>query len=269
MRRRPAANETDSGWATGLSRTALPAEAIHIWRIKLVQPAQVIAHYSAILSSDETIRAAKFHFQRDRDRYVIAHGALRSLLGSYLKLDGSALHFQYSRHGKPQLADIGSELKFNLSHSGNFALLAISSKRNVGIDIEAIRPHFAVHEIAKRYFSLAEVAKFRDLPPRQRSGAFFDCWTRKEAYVKARGQGLSIPLDSFDVAFAPGEIPALLRTTPDQSDVFRWSLHALPAIAGYKAALAVEGQGRDLECWDWEPPARLFSAVLNSIEKKL
>jgi 4'-phosphopantetheinyl transferase len=163
------------------------------------------------------------------------------------------LDFSYLVHGKPDLVPESNaiNLKFNLSHSGRLALIAVTVGAEVGIDIELICDSFGGINIAKRFFSPREVEVLCTIPASRQADAFFNCWTRKEAYIKARGEGLEIPLDSFDVAFVPGEKPALLSVRFDPREVSRWSLYDLQVDENYKAALAVEGKPSRVLFWEW------------------
>ena len=168
---------------------------------------------------------------------------LRKLLGRYAGVSAGELRFTYAEKGKPSLAEPqGSLLHFNLAHSHGRALYAFSIGREVGVDLEFRRVDFAGDQIAERFFSPAEVAVLATVPLELKQQAFFDCWTRKEAYIKARGDGLSMPLDEFDVSFAPGAEAALLRNHKDPAEVTRWSMQSIPAPDGYSAAIVVEGQ---------------------------
>jgi 4'-phosphopantetheinyl transferase len=142
-------------------------------------------------------------------------------------------------------------LSFNLTHSHQLALYAVTRRREIGVDLEYVRADFADEQIAERFFSPREVAALRTVPENLLKEAFFHCWTRKEAYVKAKGEGLSIPLDQFDVSLAPGEPALLLSTRDDPQEADRWSLQALFPGSGYVAALAVEGRTWRLKCWQW------------------
>jgi 4'-phosphopantetheinyl transferase len=166
---------------------------------------------------------------------------LRLLLGHYSATDPPSLRFVYNPYGKPTLADVPS-LHFNLSHAGDLILYAFAYNRRVGIDVELVRNDIEIVSLARHIFSQKEQRIFFALPPDQQIEAFFNGWTRKEAYVKARGLGFALPLDGFDVSLHPGEA-ALLQTRDDPDEAARWSLRALEAGAGYKAALAVEGIG--------------------------
>jgi 4'-phosphopantetheinyl transferase len=162
------------------------------------------------------------------------------------------LHFVYSHRGKPALVSGPQQpLKFNVSHSGELALYAIAWRRELGVDIEQIRTDIEFEQIAKRFFSQNEYSTLHALPSTLKAIGFFNCWTRKEAYIKARGEGLALPLDRFDVSLAPGQAAALLHVQDDPQERQRWTLHALPVHPQYAAALAVEGAGGRLRCWRW------------------
>src|SRR6185437_13365442 len=175
-----------------------------------------------------------------------------AIIGHYLKTPPAAVRLVYGRHGKPGLAggDAPPALTFNVSHSGDLALIALTRARMIGVDLEDIRPDFATLDVAARFFAPAEVAALWSLPSDQRVIGFFNCWTRKEAYVKARGEGLSAPLDQFVVSLVPGEPAALLRSDADPREVARWSLRALDLGPDRVGALAVEGRDWALACWD-------------------
>jgi 4'-phosphopantetheinyl transferase len=246
------------GWVAAAEAGGLGPRDVHVWRIALVQPERVIEHYRELLAADEIERADRFYFAKDRTRFTVARGAMRHLLGTYLSLGPREISFTYGPQGKPDLAapQSNSGLRFNLSHSGEIALLAVARNMELGVDVEQIRADFASGEIATRFFSPEECAKLAALNANQSVDAFFNCWTRKEAYIKARGEGLFIPLDSFEVAFAPGEEPALLQVKSGDDFFSRWRFHALHPGAGYKAALAVEGSDHVLRLWEWSPQYR-------------
>ncbi len=233
-------------------------DEVHVWRAALDQTPSQIHGFLHYLAADERARAERFYFERDREHFIVARGVLRAILGSYLNRAPECLSFCYSSLGKPALAgeSDGDAIRFNVSHSHGVALYAVTRGREVGIDLERIRFDLAVAEIAERFFSRREVAMLRTLPPEGQRQAFFRCWTRKEAYTKARGEGLSLPLDQFDVSLAPGEPAAVLGTQRDPSEAFRWSLQELTPAPGYVAALAVAGHGWRLACWQWPAPGQ-------------
>jgi 4'-phosphopantetheinyl transferase len=225
------------------TRLTIGADELHVWRASLERPAPVVASLRRRLASDEHQRADRFRFERDRSRYIVGRGLLRTLLGRYLALKPEAIRFEYGAFEKPQLRDPGPW--FNLSHSGPVALYAITHIGEVGIDVELDDEDFAQERIAERFFSPAETAVLRSLPQRLQARAFLTCWTRKEAFIKARGDGLSLPLDSFDVALEPSARAAILRTAWSQDEPQQWSVRDLSdRRAGYVAAVAIRGQVR-------------------------
>ena len=205
------------------------------------------------MTPDEISRAARFYFQRDHDRFIAGRGLLRAILSRYLAVAPGEIRFGYGPHGKPELVGPGQPpaLFFNLSHSHNLALYAISAGPRVGVDIEYIRPDIEAEAIAESIFSPGEYAAIRALTGRPQLEAFYNCWTRKEAFIKARGDGVTYPLEQFDVSLTPGEPAALLRTRIDPQEALRWSLQALAPGPGYVAAVAAEGNGWRVICWEW------------------
>jgi 4'-phosphopantetheinyl transferase len=241
---------------------ALPQDEVHVWRASLDQPQDRFASLMHLMSPEERGRADRFHFEADRKRCVLARGLLRLLLGHCLGRPADQLQFQYGEFGKPSLAHAPHPpVQFNLSHSGDLVLIALSRGRALGVDIERMRMDAATDEIAARFFSANECRDLATVAPDMRCAAFFACWTRKEAYLKARGDGLSLALEQFDVSFLPGDEPRLIETRHDPAEVHRWILHALEGGCGYKAALAVEGVDWKLKCWDW--PAADAGAMLS------
>jgi 4'-phosphopantetheinyl transferase len=245
----PSGENLQTIWQSPPGELSLASDEVHVWRARLDQP-QLLADFSATLALDEQARASRFRFPDDRNHFIAARGLLRILLGRYLEINPAALSFRYSPFGKPSLAvHQGADLRFNLSHSHGLALLAFAQGRDIGVDLESVRPEVAGLRIAERYFSPAEVAALCALPESQQTEAFFNCWTRKEAYIKARGDGLSARLDQFDVSLAPGEPAELLRTASDEPR--SWTMIELEPGACYKASLVVEGRGWRLRCLQW------------------
>jgi 4'-phosphopantetheinyl transferase len=192
------------------------------------------------LSADERERAGRFRFDRDRRRFVAARGLLRLVLGRTLGLDPAGLRFAYGPRGKPSLAD-GPGLGFNVSHSGGLALLAFAWDRELGVDVEEEREVKEAADIARRYFSHRESEELLRLPEGERKAAFFRCWTRKEAFIKATGDGLSRALDAFDVTLRPGEPARLLRVEGEPGAKSRFWIEDLRPAPGFAGALAVDG----------------------------
>ncbi len=226
-----------SAWNEPPLSPSLEKGAVHVWRISLDQPDDKLDRFRRTLEPDELNRASRFHFEKHRRHFIVARGFLRSVVARYLEMQPEALRFSYGAYGKPGLAS-EHVLRFNLSHSHEVALLAVALDAELGVDVEHIRADFASEEIARRFFSPAEVEVFNALPKEEQVAAFFRCWTRKEAYIKAIGKGLSQALDAFDVTVAPDVQPALLRAEDD--DASRWLLSNIDVGSGYAGALAVE-----------------------------
>jgi 4'-phosphopantetheinyl transferase len=241
-------------------RPSLEARDVHLWRVSLDQPQAIVERFSQLLSVDERARAARFHFERDRHHFIVARGCLRTILARYLEIAPLKIQFTYTPYGKPELSTYPSQaqtLNFNLAHSGGYALFAFTHLGEIGVDLEHVRPEFAGDDIARRFFSSDEVASLTKLPANVRHEAFFNCWTRKEAFIKAKGIGLSLPLDQFDVTMAPGEPAILLRTRWDENEAARWSLKAIDVGPGYVAAVALASRDWQLTFLEAEPEGLL------------
>jgi 4'-phosphopantetheinyl transferase len=205
---------------------------VHSWCVGLDASPEAYARLYATLARDERRRSARLRFERDRRRFVVAHGVLRELLGRYLRTPPGRIRFAYNAFGKPALSpEFGSRLKFNLSHSADLALIAIAADADIGVDVEYIRAQPDYAEIARHFFSAAEADRLNRLPSHLHAQAFLRCWTKKEAYVKACGEGLGIP-----------------QSAPAR----RWSLYTLRPAPGYIGALAVEGNGWRLTHRHWQ-----------------
>jgi 4'-phosphopantetheinyl transferase len=223
---------------------------VHVWSAPLDRERSVIETLERRLTSDERERAERFYFEQDREHFIVARGLLRGLLAAYLGLDPIGLRFVYGPQGKPALASPSrSCLRFNVSHSCGIALFAVAEDRAVGVDLEYYRPWLATDEVAERFFSAAEVDSLRGLAGPARQQAFFHCWTRKEAYLKARGDGLAFGLDRFDVSLVPGEPPRLVSVDGHPGEVARWSLFDLRPERRFVGALATEGPVARVKCW--------------------
>jgi 4'-phosphopantetheinyl transferase len=201
---------------------ALPGDELHVWRASLDQPPTVYARLERLLSAPEREHASRYQHENLRTRYVVGRGLLRTLLGSYAGARPGEIEFSYGEQGKPFAP--GGFPWFNLSHSGPVALFAFSSSAEVGIDVELEGRTVAGQRIAERFFSPAEAVKLRALPEPLQARAFLTCWTRKEAFIKARGDGLSLPLRSFEVTLEPGQPAALLRTAWSESEPAEWTM---------------------------------------------
>jgi 4'-phosphopantetheinyl transferase len=236
----------------------LASDEVHSWCASLDVPPETSARLYATLTFDERNRSARFRFERDQQRFIVAHGVLRDLLGRYLQSQPGRISYVYNAFGKPDLSpEFGSRLKFNLSHSAGLALIAIAADSNVGVDLEYIRAQSDYAEIARRFFSAAEVDHLNALPRHLYAEAFFSCWTKKEAYLKACGEGLAIPLNSVSVPLIsdPAHTPVdLYVASNDIVPAERWSLYTLQPAPGYIGALAIEGSGWRLSQWQWQTP---------------
>jgi 4'-phosphopantetheinyl transferase len=219
-------------------------DTIDVWLIPLPEQGPADSVLERFLSPEEAARAARFIFEHDRARFTAAHAALRNILSRYTGEHANSIVIAAAEKGKPYLTH-HPKIRFNLSHSGCCALVAVAHGRELGVDIEAVRKDRLTAEIAERFFAPAEVRELLETPPELRVGAFFACWSRKEAYMKARGLGLGIPLDSFEVGV--GE-EAILRKAQDRD---RWSMYSLEVPAGYAAALVVEGSDCRIRQCDW------------------
>jgi len=236
-------------WVPNSGQLELEDREIHVWRADLDGEKMELCRFEETLAPAERARADRFVFGQDRDRYVAARGALRELLGRYLNCSPAHVKFDYNSKGKPSVrAEFNKpSVQFNISHSHGLALLAFALGRNLGIDVEFVRPEYPADEIAERYFSPQEVMELRVLPPAMRAEGFYLCWTRKEAYIKARGQGLHIPLQSFNVSLTPGQPERL-----ESADSCRWSIWSLYPDPLYAGALVAEGQHLRLRQWAWK-----------------
>ena len=223
---------------------------VHVWSFALDQ-SEWVARYGGLLSDDENERAARFHFERDARRYTAGRATLRIILSQYLGVQPAALAFGYNAYGKPHVCTTQKDiaLEFNLSHSGDSALCAVTLGRAVGIDLEQWR-ELDYLELAQSVFSAAEVAALQAVADDQRAAAFYNGWTRKEAYIKAHGRGLSMPLADFDVTLAPSDPARLLATRPNTQEAARWTLYDLPVAECHTAALVVAGSGDQIRRFD-------------------
>lgn len=238
-----------SPWVPSAGILSIPPDEIHIWRATLNLSGGDLERLRSVLSPDEQERAVRFRFAEHQRRFIAARGILRDILSRYVRRQPAELEFCYSRFGKPALAGdpCETQIRFNLSHCSDLAVYAIARDREVGIDLELVRPEMAGEHIAKRFFSPREVSTLLALPLPLQPEAFFNCWTRKEAYVKALGMGLQVPLESFDVSLAPGEPAALLGSAGS-----RWALRAFEPAPAYVAAVAAEGDDWHTRTWQWQ-----------------
>ena len=226
-------------------------DEVHVWWIDL-NPQPSLSDAGGALCPEERARAARFVFPRDRRRYAVSHWALRSILARYLSTEASAVPLTQPP-AKPRLG-VPSDLRFNLSHSGERAVVGVARGRELGIDLEQHRDLDDLEGLAERCFAPSELASWRTLSGAARTAAFFTTWTRKEAYLKALGDGLARPLASFDVTVGGDEGPRLVRDAEDPFAPARWSFFDLDAGPGYAAALAVAGAPARVVGWTLRGP---------------
>jgi 4'-phosphopantetheinyl transferase len=229
------------------SRRSIDVNAIDVRVVELDALVDASADLAATLSADECARAARFVFERDRERFVICRGALRAVLGEYLGVAPAAVTFAYADRGKPYLP--GRELSFNVTHTKGLALFAFSRTAPIGVDVESLDREVDAESLATRFFSADEARDFLSVPAGQRTEAFFNCWTRKESYIKAIGDGLSCPLHSFSVTLRPGD-PAAIRWI-DGDDASRWAMAAFQPVDGYVAAVSTPLTSPRLRVQTW------------------
>ena len=229
---------------TGDNVPAVPpllASAIHVWTIPLCIPENVFSTLRKILSDDEQVRASRFHFEKDARHFTVARGSVRSILGAYTQSRAEDIRFVYSAQGKPSLHRPVSDIRFNVSHSRDLALLAVALGRDLGVDVEWKNKDIEVEKLAERFFSIQEHRSLLSQAPELKIAAFFRGWTSKEAFLKAQGMGLSRSLNSFDVDMNVGQPARLLATRPDAAEADHWFLRELDVAEEYAAAVAVEG----------------------------
>ena len=246
-------------WSPAPVDLILEDNEIHVWRVQLEQFSSHARALRSVLADDELARASRFSFEIDRRQFMAARGILRAILSQYVHIPPGELRFHYNQYGKPFLAPQLNpyRLNFNLSHSGGLALYAITRNMEIGVDVERVRSDFEYEEIAKCFFSWKEAAFLSMTSTDMKPDAFYDCWTRKEAYIKAHGKGLSLPLDSFDVSF-PLERPEMfLLTQEDSQQRFPWTVLSLRPGPGYVGALAARGVGHRFRYWEWDQAERI------------
>jgi len=228
----------------------LPMDRVDLWWEDIDSQIERIPEFWDALSEDERKRAERFRFDRHRERFIVQRGRLREILSGYWNGFPKAVRFRKGPGGKPAINGGNPGIRFNLSHCGGRALYAVAYGREVGVDVEAVRPNPKAAALVDRFFSTNEKAAFQKFQPHEEAAVFFAGWTRKEAYVKALGKGLRFPLDQFDVSLKPGDQNALLRVEGAPEETKRWSLRDIDLGPGFRAALAVKmtnpSSGKDI-----------------------
>jgi 4'-phosphopantetheinyl transferase len=242
-------------WSPGPAAPRLAPGEAHVWRASLAAPPDELARLHELLSEEERVRAARFRYDVHRERFIAGRGTQRRLLARYLGVHPAAIRYRYAAHGKPALdgPEAESGVRFNVSNAEDGLLVALVLDREVGVDLEPVHRVVDRDAVARRFFSAPENQVYDTIAEEQRDAAFFTCWTRKEAYIKAVGDGLSMPLDCFDVTLRPGEPARLLATRGDPSQAERWTLRELDPGPGWLGAIVVEGPSPELRLYDWDP----------------
>jgi 4'-phosphopantetheinyl transferase len=240
-------------WLLSPDGLALGPGDVHLWRTPLDLQGPVLERLYGTLADDEKARAERFRLPEGRARFTAARGVLRDILARYAGADPASLRFGYQPSGKPFLlaATGAADLHFNLSHSKGMGLFGVTLGRQVGVDVERVRQGEEFYRIADRFFTSKEAATLRNCPSDMQAEAFFRCWTRKEAFIKAIGRGFAFGLGSFEVSIEPGDTDALLGVSGDLAALERWRLLDVDAADGFAAAVAVEHRGLTLSCWEW------------------
>ncbi len=242
---------SEKDWRFSPIHLTVDDDEVHLWRTWLDRPYSQMPYLTEILSEDEQARAGRIKIDKAKRHFVAGRGMLRDILSRYLRLKPAAVAFEYGPQAKPRPAAGSVDLRFNVTHSHGLMLVAITRAREIGVDVEKLRPMPDAGRIAERFFSAVEKTALQAAPSGQTTEAFFACWTRKEAYLKAVGDGITRPLDSFDVSLTPGQPAQLLRVADDPAEVDRWSLRSFTPMPGFIAALAVEGHNWRLRHWQW------------------
>ncbi len=249
---------------TGIEVALLGQQDVHVRIASLDRPHSEQSYFESLLAEDEIDRANRFHFHKDRERFVAGRGMLRVILSSYVGVPPGEIIFTYGSRGKPGLQpQVGlSGIEFNLAHSHGMAIYAITQDRSVGVDIESIQGNFPIEDIAKNFFSVAEISALQALPITLRTEAFFKCWTRKEAFIKALGDGLSFPLSNFDVSLMPGQPARLLHVRGPSEEPSRWYMEDIDSVAGSAAALVFSGPQCRMHITKWDTKVGTDELVL-------
>jgi len=228
----------------------LKPNTVHIWAINFVVNEETFNSYFSLLSDDEKVRALRFKFYKDKRCYVVTKGVLRLLSASYLKMNAKDIIFEYEKYGKPKFKS-QTNLNFNVSHSGDMAIIGFVYNYTIGVDVEKIKNDFDTSEIAANFFSQKEIEALQHIPKNEQYIAFYRCWTRKEAFVKAKGSGLSFPLDEFSVTLDKDLESELVETQWNPSEKYQWQLTSFKPSLDYIAATIVNSKFYDLQYYDW------------------
>lgn len=238
----------NSYWSAPSSEAFEKDNTVHLWLLNYKTCHDFLNNILPELSSGELERANKFYFEEDRNRYLITRSILKKILSRMLNTVPGQLRFEFNAYGKPFLkSDPG--LFFNVSHSGNFGLIAITSIADIGVDVEKYRHKMTGDDVAKRFFSSKEISDYLNLNVKERQQGFFNCWTRKEAFIKAVGMGLSLPLNSFDVSLKPGSKAQITAIRKPPDDPEKWTMESIYVDEEYAAAYTLRAKHFKTKYW--------------------
>ena len=240
-------------WNAPSTQLLLSMNDVHIWRAGIDLPSKRVQEFKGSLSTEERIKADRFRFEQDKSRFIAARGILRRILACYLGVDPGTIRLCYEKDGKPRLQNAFGKtgIQFNLSHSEGLAFYVFAEGHEVGVDVEYMREISEMEQIVEQFFSVTERVFFGTLPTSEKQETFFNWWTRKEAFTKATGEGLSYPLDRFDVSAGPGKSVGLLTILGDTKEASRWSMWDVRPAEQFAGAVVVEGEGWDVQYWQW------------------
>src|SRR5215203_1622304 len=246
-------NTDELQWPRSVPGKMMSSDEVHVWRVFLDSPELEIESFLRILSVEELGRASRFHFEKDKKRFIVARGILRNILSHYLGICPQNILFEYTAQGKPSLASGGGEanLRFNLSHSNEVALYAISRCRNIGIDIERVQDDIAIDEISKKFYSHNEIGVLANINKNDRSRLFFQYWTRKEAILKGTGKGISFPMEQCDVSTISGRVLSPVILPGNNEESVCWYVQDLFPGHGYVAAIGADSDDCKILCWHY------------------
>ena len=244
-------SQHEISWPRRSSNFGLKDGIGHVWAACLDACESELRNFASVLSPDERARAERFRFEIHRNRFIAGRGLLRTILGRYLEIQPNRIQFGYGKNGKPFLSERGNGLKFNLAHSEEMALVAVTASGEIGVDVERVRVLEDFEELVARFFSRRETEEFRRLQPDEQPAAFFNLWTRKEAWLKATGEGILHSLKNVEVSFLPGEPARFLSLPAEPGQTSVWELRELFPSPGWAGALATNGGITRVECWRW------------------
>lgn len=244
-------SQTHLHWPIPLKFPTLEMHQAHVWSAVLNCSIQKLAFFFNLLDADEQVRASRFHFEKDRHQFIASHGILRAILSGYLNISPEKIIFSYNEFGKPFIEN-QTDIQFNLSHSKNITLIAITKNYSIGVDIEYIKQTRDVDAIAERYFSTREYSALKQLPTEERQKAFFNVWSRKEAFLKAHGQGLSYSLEKVEVSLATSEPAKFIAIHDENENISEWKLYNLEPAHDFAAAVAIKGELKEIQMMQWQ-----------------